>query len=178
MSKRLFTIVFIIGYTRLFAQEVYIPTTSSEATFVIKNLGVSVNGKLDDFFGKVFYDHTNVEKTTFDITIPVKTLETGIDLRDKHLRKAEYFDLDQYPTMHFSSTSVAMNGSQGVVKGILTIKKTSRPVEVLCTMRTTEHDLKWEGSFEIDRRDFDVGGRSFSMGDTVRIKVVLVCVKS
>ena len=176
--KRLFTIALVISSAQLFAQEVYIPKTSSEATFVIKNFGVSVNGKLNDFSGKVFYDRTNVEKTTFDVTVPLKTLDTGIDLRDKHLKKAEYFDIGQYPVMHFVSTSVEMNGSRGVVKGMLTIKKTSLPVEVVCTMRVVESEIRWEGSFEIDRREFEVGGRSFSMADAVKIKIVLVCMKS
>lgn len=63
-----------------------------------------------------------------DVTIEMSSVTSGDQARDEHLRSADFFDVDNYPTATFRSTAVAWDGSTGSVTGDLTIRDVTRPV--------------------------------------------------
>lgn len=153
----------------------YTPVDSKDAViFSIKNFGVNVTGSFHGLNGTVKFDSEQPEQASFDVSIPVSTLQTGIDLRDKHLQKKDYFDVKSFPNIYFTSTSVKPGKNTGEFKvtGTLTIK--GKPEEVTFPFSVTykpDGTLVFVGSFTINRRNFGIGGWSVSLADAVLIKL-------
>ena len=175
MIRTLLLIAFVADTLDALAQHHYVPASTSSISFTIENFGVSVHGSFGALAGEVFYDPANPQQSNFNIVVPINTLTTGIALRDKHLKKEDYFDADHYANMRFVSDTALLDGSSGTIKGLLTIKNITLPIVIKCKVASTVEAVLWEGDFELDRRDYTVGGNSISMSDVVKVKVKLVC---
>lgn len=146
--------------------------TDSKIGFVIKNFGVNTNGEFKGLTGKIKWDESNPASSVFNVSVDVKTINTGIEMRDSHLKKEEYFNVTKYPTINFSSSAVTATN----VTGNLTIKGISKQVSFPFTVSRAANGFVFEGSFTINRKDFDIGSSSFSLGNevTVNLKVKAV----
>jgi polyisoprenoid-binding protein YceI len=67
-------------------------------------------------------------ETTVEVTIDMTTVTSGDSTRDNHLKSADLFDVEQYPTATFRSTGIGWDGLAGSMTGDLTIKGTTRRV--------------------------------------------------
>lgn len=143
------------------AQE-YQPTEpGSTVTFTIKNFGFGVDGAFSHLQGKIVFDPKEAAKASFDVSVDAATINTDNGLRDDHLKKEDYFDVQNYPHIRFVSTSVTP-GKEGKynVSGKLTIKSTTKDVSFPFTASPMGNDYIFSGSFTINRKDFGVGGSS------------------
>jgi polyisoprenoid-binding protein YceI len=113
-----------------FAEKYSIDTPHAAAQFAVKHMMVStVRGTLGKVTGTVEYDPADVSKTRIDATIDVVGLSTGTPDRDKHLRSADFFDVEKFPTLKFVSKCVAAAGAGHLkVTGDLTIKGVTKSV--------------------------------------------------
>jgi polyisoprenoid-binding protein YceI len=145
--------------------------TRAEVRFTIKNAGLPVNGTLGELEAKLSFDPAEPEKSHLEATVAVATLATGIGARDRHLMKPEYFDVAKYPTIKLSSTSVARQGKSFVGQFSLTIKGKTRAIAMPFTYSTTSIGSQLEGTFRLNRRDFNVGGDSWVLADNVDVTI-------
>ena len=102
----------------------------SAATFAVKHNVVStVRGQLGRISGKIFWDGKDVKTITADVSIDAKALNSGSEGRDKDLRSANFFDVENHPNLTFKSKRVEPVGA-GKFKliGDLTIKTTTKEV--------------------------------------------------
>jgi len=104
--------------------------------FSAKHLAVStVRGhfsKFDGFFEGPDDDYTRVRG---EVRIDVASLSTKTEQRDNHLRSADFFDAEKFPYMTFKVTGVEpLEGDTFLVKGDLTIKKTTKPITLEATL--------------------------------------------
>jgi polyisoprenoid-binding protein YceI len=102
----------------------------SAAGFSVKHNVVSiVRGQLGRISGKIFWDGKDVKTISADVSIDVKALNSGSEGRDKDLRSANFFDVENYPALTFKSKRVETAGA-GRFKliGDLTIKTTTKEV--------------------------------------------------
>ncbi len=148
------------------------PAASSVA-FRIKNAGIWVEGKFTDFNVGIVFDPALPAEGRISGTIQVKSVNTGINARDNHLRKAEYLDADHYPTLSFVSTGIAKTATGYVAKGNLTIKDVTKAVELPFTVQESGAEATFKANLQIDRRHFHVGGNSWVMGDVVDITLTI-----
>jgi len=167
-----FGYIFLLGSFLLVAfSPVSIPPTykiisnQAKVGFVIKNAGLNVDGTFSGLTGNIEFDTENVSLSKIEATIPVNTLDTGINKRDKDLLKEDYFDINKYPIIRFVSSSVRASGEGYSVTGDFTIKATTKSVVIPFTFTNNQ----FKGDFSIDRRDYGVGGNSWIMGDKVKI---------
>src|SRR6516165_3697309 len=102
----------------------------SNAGFKIRHLMVAnVRGEFPGLNGTIVFDHANPANSTVEADIDVKSLTTRDEQRDAHLKSADFFDVEKYPTMHFVSRKVSLNGGgEFKVIGDLTIHGVTRPV--------------------------------------------------
>lgn len=142
-----------------------INSEQAKVGFVIKNLGLSVDGEFSGLMGSIQFDMENLSASKIEASIPVKSINTDIKKRDEHLKSDDFFDVATYPNISFSSTSITSSKGGYKVVGNFTIKKTTKSVSIPFTFS----DNKFVGKFEIDRRDYGVGGNSWTMGDKVKI---------
>lgn len=87
----------------------------------------TVRGRFTAFDATVeIADHP--EDSRVDVTIDMTSVDSGDRTRDDHLRSADLFDVENFPTATFRSTAVTRDGSHGTVTGDLTIRGVTRPV--------------------------------------------------
>lgn len=91
--------------------------------FTIKHMMVTpVHGQFNKVSGIIFFDPADPASASVEIEIDMAGIYTGVDRRDNHLRSADFFDVEKYPTMHFKSTLIEVVGlNHCKVNGDLTI---------------------------------------------------------
>jgi len=100
--------------------------------FSARHMGLSkVRGRFDSFRGEIEGDPSDISTIRGRAEIDTASVNTGNPDRDAHLRSADFFDVERYPTMTFVSKSVSDNGDGSYkVVGDLTIKDVTREVDV------------------------------------------------
>lgn len=145
-------------------------------SFSVRNLGLTVQGRFTDFTGSFEFDKHHPEKSHFQSTVKTASLETGISLRDKHLKKEEYLSIDNFPEMMFKSKSVSRSSDNKFkMVGTLVIKDKEKEISFPFKATSTKGGYHFEGEFKIDRRDFGVGGNSLTISDDVTIRLGFRC---
>ncbi|MDF3070772.1 MAG: hypothetical protein K0R38_6373 [Polyangiaceae bacterium] len=95
----------------------------SEVGFGVKHMMIStVRGKFTRFDADVQLDPAHVEAAKVTARVEAASIDTGEEKRDGHLRSADFFDAEKYPTLTFTSTSVKRSGEDIEVTGNLKIK--------------------------------------------------------
>lgn len=155
----------------------------SSVHFSVRHFFTPVPGNFGDFEGTIHYDPEKPAEGSVKFTVQADSIDTGNDNRDEHLRSADFFHVEEYPTLSFESTNVKPAGdNQLMVTGDFTMhgetKKITIPVEFLGAMDTpmgTRSGFSTE--FTVDRKDYginwnralDSGGAV--LGDEVTIEV-------
>ncbi len=88
----------------------------------------NVRGHFGNVGGSIVWNEADITKSTVNITIDVTTVDTGVTPRDNDLKSPNFFDVAQFPTATFVSTSVAKTGSGLTVNGNLTLHGVTKPV--------------------------------------------------
>ncbi|MFT4019567.1 MAG: YceI family protein [Agriterribacter sp.] len=171
--KIFFTSIFLLFVNLLTAQQYKPVDEGSAIKFKIRNFGVNVNGTFSGLKGKIVFRPDNLNSSEFDVTIDTKTINTGIDQRDNHLRKDEYFDAEKYPQIHFISTKITTSTDKDYlfVFGKLTIKGVTKEISFPFKATAKADDYLFEGEFKINRRDYTVGGGSITMADELTVNL-------
>lgn len=128
--------------------------------FVARHLMITkVRGRFATFSGSVHVAEVP-EESSVEVTIDAASIDTSQAQRDAHLRSADFFDAETYPTLRFRSTSVALDGDLWKVTGDLTVRDVTRPV-VLDVEFDGANTTPWgtqavafSASTEIDREDW------------------------
>lgn len=146
------------------------PVDSENAvTFVIKNLGINTKGELSGLKGTIEWNEESPTDSKFAVSVAANTVNTGIDTRDSHLKREEYFDAEHYPEIKILSNSIAKNENGFTMNATLTIKDVSKTISIPFTATKKPDGYLFNGKFNINRRDFGVGGNSVVMSDNVEI---------
>ena len=166
MKSYLFYVLFCCSAFIGFSQN------SSSITFVIKNLGINVDGHFNSFSVTTKFNESTSDLEDISGSIKVASIETGIDSRDEHLLEEDYFNTEKYDLITLTSESITkVSDAQYEVKANLKIKGITKPIKIKVDVAKTDDSYKVTSSFEINRKDFKVGGSSFVMGKTVKINV-------
>ena len=115
-----------------FAQDQWkIDPAHSSLNFNIEHSGISiVNGKFIDYTAQLTIDGEEIESANIKFTIDVASINTNIEMRDNHLRSADFFEVEKYPTMTFESSKILATGRPDyyLLHGKLTIKDVTKDV--------------------------------------------------
>ncbi|MGO2863098.1 MAG: YceI family protein [Brevibacterium sp.] len=122
-----------------------------------------IRGAFNIVEGTAVVDAEDLSATEVTITIDVDSVDTRTPDRDAHLRSADFFDVENYPTITFKSTGVdEVEERSYIVNGDLTIRDITRPVSVPLEMLGIDRDqngtlrVGLEGKRRIDRKDWGV----------------------
>ncbi|MCE3279173.1 MAG: hypothetical protein K0S44_1364 [Bacteroidetes bacterium] len=147
---------------------------SSSIVFNIKNAGLNVGGSFTGFESEIKFDPLKPENAHIFASVNSKTINTGNDMRDDHLIKAEYFDVEKFPKIQLQSSIIEKTGPisyKGLFK--LTMKGITRDVIIPFIFLRLPDKQEIKGSFQLDRRDYHVGGNSISLSDKVTVTIIL-----
>jgi polyisoprenoid-binding protein YceI len=156
----------------------------SRLGFGVRHMLTTVHGQFTAFTGRITLAGDDLEQAGAELTIDPASINTGNTDRDAHLRSADFFDVDRYPTIAFRSRRLQHDfADRFAVTGDLTIKGITRPVDLLLTLLGTATDpygqlrLALTGTGTLSRGEFgvtwnaalDTGG--FVIGDRVTLEL-------
>jgi polyisoprenoid-binding protein YceI len=155
----------------------------TQVGFRIRHWLTKVNGRFRDFAGHIWLDRAKPADSRVDVTIQAASIDTGTENRDKHLRSADFFDVEKYPTITFVSTKVVPKGKDLYeVTGDLTLhgvtKTMTIPVRHTGFLNLGKQEIAgFELTIPINRKDFGIGWNrtadtgGIMLGDDVEINV-------
>jgi polyisoprenoid-binding protein YceI len=168
-----------------------IDVAHSRLGFVARHAMVTkVRGTFKDFEGHAHLNAADPAKSTSELTIQVASIDTGQEQRDAHLRGPDFFDVQSYPTMTFTSTSAErVDDDTYRVTGDLTIKDVTKPVTIEFLHTGTAKDpygnlrAGFEGQATINRKEWglnwnaalETGG--FLVSDRVLLELDVSAIK-
>lgn len=129
---RLFAFIFS-GFIFLappaFAGHYAVDADHTSVNFRIRHILGNVQGHFKKFEGSFDYEAGKPESWQAKGTVDVSSIDTNVPERDKHLRSADFFDVEKYPTLSFVSTQVTdVTPASAKLHGLLTIHGVERPV--------------------------------------------------
>jgi polyisoprenoid-binding protein YceI len=117
-----------------------------------------VTGSLTGLQIYLSFDESNPGSGSISASVDPKTVDTGISLRNTHLReKEEFFNTSKYPLIAFKSLVIKKGASGYVADGNLTIKAVTRYISIPFTCTKTDKKAVFKGQFTIDANDYNVG---------------------
>jgi polyisoprenoid-binding protein YceI len=135
----------------------------SVAEFKVKHMMISnVKGGFSGLSGSLQLDETDYTRSTVEATIPVASLSTGDAQRDGHLKSADFFDAEKFPTFTFKTTNIdSTGGADYSVTGDLTLHGVTKSV-TFAVEDVSEpskdpwgnHRIGLSASTKIKRKDF------------------------
>ena len=132
--------------------------------FVARHAMVTkVRGAFKEFEGSGDFDADDPTASKLQLTIKADSIDTGNADRDAHLRGNDFFDMEQYPEITFTSTAVEkVDAEHYNVTGDLTIKGVTRPITIPFEVSGPVQDpwgnqrIGLEGKVEVNRKDWGV----------------------
>jgi polyisoprenoid-binding protein YceI len=135
---------------------------------------IEAEGVLTGLQGYVCVNDVTNEPDTITAIIDVKTINSGISLRDESLRSSDFFDATKYPTIIFKSEKINKVNDSFMAKGFLQIKNIKKEVSILFTIQTLSTTEKCLiGNFIIDRMQYGVGTTGDGIGNKVKIDLIV-----
>jgi polyisoprenoid-binding protein YceI len=156
-----------VGYAQ------YKPVDSTSAVqFRVKNFGFNVSGTFTGLSGRIKFDPGALAEASFDVTVDVNTINTGIDMRDDHLKKFAYLNAKDHPRIRIVSDRIVGSHHPGAFTfyGKLAIKDHALPVTFPFTAEAIQGGYHFSGVFNISRSDYDVGGTG-TISDDVQVSL-------
>ena len=161
-----------------------IDSAHTSVEFVGRHLMITkVRGRFSDVRGQITVAE-EPERSHVEVEIGAGSLSSGNDDRDNHLKSADFFDVDQYPTITFRSTAVkARRDHTWELDGELTVRDVTRPVVLQVDFDGADvspmgdERIGFSAATDINREDFgltwnmalETGG--LLVGKTARIEL-------
>ena len=166
-----------------------IDVTHSELSFRIRHLVSRVQGTFRQWSGTLTSDSTDWASGAVQVTIQPASIFTDNERRDNHLRSADFFAADSFPSITFQSTRVTRTGDDLRIEGSLSIRGVTRPVVLTGTFTDFtrsaqgEQRVGFQATARINRLDFGVAwnraveGGGVLLGDDVTIEIAIEAVR-
>jgi len=165
----------------------------SHAEFKVKHMMIAnVKGHFSKVSGALFLDESDLANSRVEATIEAASIHTRDEQRDAHLKSADFFDVEKFPTLHFKSNNISIvRDGELSVEGDLTIHGVTRKVRFTVEGPTPPTRDPWGNTrvaisaiTRINRKDFgltwnaalETGG--ILVGDEVTITLEVEFVKA
>jgi len=144
-----------------------------------------VKGKFSDFAINLTNDEKDITKSSVSVTIKATSVDTGIEGRDKHLRTADFFDVEKFPEITFQSSSIEKKGKQLIAHGTLTMHGVAKEIALPFTVTgvsesadKTKKNVGYSASIVLNRRDYGINYTHKTIpnfiGDNITVEIDLI----
>lgn len=146
-----------------FAADTYkVDPAHTSVTFSVRHLGINnVKGKFNQFEGALVLEGDTLKEASG--TIQVKSIDTGVEKRDNHLRSPDFFDAAKYPTISFKTKRVEKSGSgQPVLIADFTMRGVTKELRLPAKMSKPTKDpwggvrVGLEAKTKLNRKDYGI----------------------
>lgn len=168
MKKITLFISFSILSFGTFAQDIWTADPfHSKLGFTVTHLGIAdVPGHFNKYDVTITSSEEDFSDAVIEMTAQISSIDTRVEQRDNHLKSADFFNVEKFPTMHFKSTDIKKAGKNKYkLSGDLTIHGITKPVTVTMAHRGTTANPNANGApvagiqitGTIHRADFNLG---------------------
>ena len=144
-----------------------------------------VKGKFKEFTINLTNDEKDTTKSSVNVVIKAASIDTGIEGRDKHLRTADFFDVEKFPDITFQSTRIEKKGKQFIAHGPLTMHGVTKEIALPFTVTgvnenadKTKKNIGYSASLVLNRRDFGINYQHKTIpnwvGDNITVEIDLI----
>ncbi|MFN2540375.1 MAG: YceI family protein [Mycobacteriales bacterium] len=162
----------------------------TEVAFIGRHfLLTKIRGRFNALEGAVVIAEDPADSSV-SVTIDMASVDSGSVARDEHLRSADHFDVERYPTATYRSTAVHWVSTTGTVDGELTVHGVTRPVTLRVELLGITRD-PWDNdkavfsaSAELNREDFGLtwnlplAAGGLLVSKDIRIEIEMEAVRS
>ena len=136
---------------------------------------MNADGRFHRFRGDIAVDPRDLATARISLSIEAASIDTGIGLRDTHLRSADFFDAERFPTITFESQRVEAEGRRATVTGRLTVRGVTREIAVPVDVAVSDVALVASGELVVNRRDYGMVYNSIvnPVGNEVRVSFTI-----
>jgi polyisoprenoid-binding protein YceI len=151
----------------------------SNVSFSIRHFFTKVSGNFTRFSGSIVYDPANAANSSAKAEIDAASITTANERRDGHLKSADFFDVEKFPTLTFQSTRVTPVGDKLKIEGNLTMHGVTKPVTLEgAFIGSDPQKAGFEATAKVDRKDFGiiwnkVVDQGTMLGDDVEIRIAI-----
>lgn len=186
-NRLLLSMAFLVSVTATAAGDTWkVDPVHSSVFFRIQHVGAGyVRGAFTDFQGSITWNPPEPEGASVAVTVKTASVNTFNDMRDKHLRSPDFFNVKEYPEMTFRSASVKkVDEKSAEVNGELTLLGHTEPVTFRAVFTGEGKGMEgetragFEAVFTILRSTF--GMTEYPppvLSDEVELTINLECVK-
>jgi polyisoprenoid-binding protein YceI len=144
-----------------------------------------VKGKFADFTVNLTNNEKDITKSSVNVVIKATSVDTGIEGRDRHLRTADFFDVEKFPEITFQSSRIEKKGKQLIAHGTLTMhgiaKEIALPFNVTGINENadkTKKNIGYFASIVLNRRDYGINYTHKTIpnfiGDEITVEIDLI----
>lgn len=154
-----------------------VATDTSTVGFTAEQQGAKFNGKFSEFTALIDFDPAMAADGSIVGTVQTESVDTRDYDRDAALTDVDWFDPANHPEATFESTSIEAAGDgMFVAHGNLTIKGTTKPVDLTFSFEQDGETATFDGTMQVNRFDFNVGqgwNDTYMVGKDVEVQVRL-----
>jgi polyisoprenoid-binding protein YceI len=149
-----------------------VPTDNYTISFKIKNAGSTVTGSFKGLKLKYTFDQDKLSTSFFESSLVVSSIKTGIDMRDRHLKKNEYFNVSNFPEITLQTSKIEKESDNNYkITCKLSIKGITKTLTVPATIIEKDKLLIISSQFDLNRLDFGLGYPSIVMAKNVVVSI-------
>jgi polyisoprenoid-binding protein YceI len=185
------TFASLAGATGLTVQHYDIDWPHSAIEFTVRFMGLSkVRGAFGQFGGTLMYDTADVTRSSISVVIDASSINTNVAFRDKDLQSPNWFDVEKYPRIAFTSRAVEKTPQGFLMRGPLTMHGLTREVAIPFTELHPRQKDAWGnyrvgfvGTVSLSRKEYGILGTVFwnsefdpgrmSVSDAVEVELTL-----
>ena len=135
------------------------------------------SGKFSDVSGEIVFDEAKPANSSVDVTIKIASLVTGLTKFDQHLKSADFFDAEKFPTAKFVSKKIKVTGKdKAKIEGDLTMHGVTKTVTLDAKMNksgvsvvTQKPTIGFSATAEINRSEFGLEYAIPGVADKVKL---------
>lgn len=135
--------------------------------------GKYAHGTFGKMEGIIRFDPAALGDAHFEASVDVASIDTGIELKNKHARSEKWFDAARYPSITFRSETVARTDTGFVVHGNLELRGIKKAISIPFGFRQSGGKSEFHGKFKVNRGDFGIGKVNGKESDSTAVEVIV-----
>ena len=163
-----------LGFTAGAAPSYPVVAAQSSLSFIGSQQGERFTGVFHSFEAKIDFAADDLVGSRFDVTIPLKSLDTKSTERDQALVTADWFDVARYPVATFRTVGMRATPSGVVADADLSIKGRTKRIVFPFTWKAAGAGATLDARVTLDRLEFGLGGGEWADDSTIGRKIDVV----
>ncbi len=159
----------IVSFGSLWANAQKIDSDNSNVAYAVRNMKVrTVEGTFTGMTGTIRFDENNLSDFGINVCLDANSVNTDNEKRDEHLKKEDFFDVDQFPEICFVSNSILKKEDAYIVEGALTLHGVTKTINIPLVFKNNTVS----GTFTVERKDYELGpSGGFMIGKDIQITI-------